>query len=671
MSDPTLESIVATHGHVDNSFNIAVHPLLEIVQSIINRSTYVVERNVVYGNMKVEEETVDHMFKSPNINLPFCTLKAISCELSIGSCKLAGEVREDVARELTLSILKKLSNCSWDAKAVLTVAAFALDYGEFWHLVEPHQSDHLARPLAILKGASVLLKKPAELQKGRQTIAEFNRLIKRTLQVILLIYELETLSRSYSSKDVPELAIASELIPVAVYWVIRTTLACTTNIAIFISKDHEDKSAGDLDLLVSSVQKINRMADDLNFHISNCKKQIVPIDTHVLLVKLFHRTPFRINEVLKAMIFGNNIERIKKYEAQTYEALINIAEGLEGKKVLWFFSNVDVSDDFITKVIIPNGEKIKKEIIEQYQIVWIPIVYEWTNEAKVKFNQLVKNKPWFPVQYFSLIAGISFIKIEWQFKNKPMVVVTSSQGKVEYRNNALAVVDQISIWDYIIPQLDPTYPEWFRPFEKYMIDIDKDITSTWIKEGKCIFFYGGKDSVWIKEFEEKATKIIEEAKAEIKLVCLNKISSKLAGQFWSTVENLFLSLIKMDINNQQANERAIREVRKLISYRNEKGWAILFKGLNVVTSGYGTTISKVFDDFEKWRDQLTNDSKFEDIFEKYHDKVVKENSKVCYRFEIENGSEKEIPHHALQCPSCSRAMRRFLSFNCCHEDNVE
>ena len=37
-------------------------------------------------------------------------------------------------------ILEKLTKYSWDAKAVLTLAAFALDYGDFWLLAHLHAS---------------------------------------------------------------------------------------------------------------------------------------------------------------------------------------------------------------------------------------------------------------------------------------------------------------------------------------------------------------------------------------------------------------------------------------------------------------------------------------------------------------------------------------------------
>ena len=64
-----------------------------------------------------------------------------------------------IAHATTLSILNNLlSRYSWDAKAVLTLAAFALDYGEFCLLVKIQSSEELAKSVGTLKRVPVLLK---------------------------------------------------------------------------------------------------------------------------------------------------------------------------------------------------------------------------------------------------------------------------------------------------------------------------------------------------------------------------------------------------------------------------------------------------------------------------------------------------------------------------------
>ncbi|KAL1300081.1 hypothetical protein AAHE18_18G153900 [Arachis hypogaea] len=56
-----------------------------------------------------------------------------------------------------------------------------------------------------------------------------NNLVKTTLQVIKLIFELEKLS-TYDHNDVPDLEPPIEQIPVDVYWAIITIVAIITQI---------------------------------------------------------------------------------------------------------------------------------------------------------------------------------------------------------------------------------------------------------------------------------------------------------------------------------------------------------------------------------------------------------------------------------------------------------
>ncbi len=112
---------------------------------------------------------------------------------------------------------------------------------------------------------------------------------------------------------------------------------------------------------------------------------------------------------------------------------------LKKRNVLFFISGLDITIDEIS-IIKPIYEGIKKE--DQYKIVWIPIVEQWTDELRKKFDFLRSKMPWYIVQYFSPIVGIKFIKEEWNFKNKPIVVVMNRQGKVEHPN----ALHMIRVW---------------------------------------------------------------------------------------------------------------------------------------------------------------------------------------------------------------------------------
>ena len=112
---------------------------------------------------------------------------------------------------------------------------------------------------------------------------------------------------------------------------------------------------------------------------------------------------------------------------------------LKRKNVLLFISSLDISDDDIS-ILRPIHDTIKKE--DQYKIIWIPIVDEWTEDSKKKFEILRSKMPWYVVQYYSPIAGIRFVKEKWNFTGKPSVVVLNPQGKVECEN----ALHMIRVW---------------------------------------------------------------------------------------------------------------------------------------------------------------------------------------------------------------------------------
>lgn len=152
-------------------------------------------------------------------------------------------------------------------------------------------------------------------------------------------------------------------------------------------------------------------------------------------------------------------------------------EVLRKKNVYLFFSSLDITDDDIN-ILRPVFEETKKN--KQYTILWIPIVKDWTEELKAKFEILCSKMPWYVVQTFSPILGVKFIMDEWNYKGKPIVVHLNPQGKVEVPN----VLDLIRAWgikafpftkavedvicheknwiDNIVRGIDAIIPTWVR-----------------------------------------------------------------------------------------------------------------------------------------------------------------------------------------------------------------
>jgi hypothetical protein len=77
-------------------------------------------------------------------------------------------------------------------------------------------------------------------------------------------------------------------------------------------------------------------------------------------------------------------------------------------------------------------DEIRKK--DHYKILWIPIVEQWSDDERKKFDMLRSKMSWYIMQYVAPVEGIRFIKKDWNFKNKPILVVLNPQGKVEHPN---------------------------------------------------------------------------------------------------------------------------------------------------------------------------------------------------------------------------------------------
>ncbi|CAL8073213.1 unnamed protein product [Prunus armeniaca] len=420
MSDAEiLEVIYATHevSHDHDSFD--VHSLFSITQSIIKCSKQIVD-SIDQKVPQVYAENMGGITIAPSFSTPLCVLKSIVREVP---CKAPGEKN---AHDATLKILSKVSKYSWEAKAVLALAAFSLEYGEFWLSAQHQQSDQLAMSVAFLKGVPILLK-PENLKKRGRAITDLNNVIMSTLQVIDCIFQLEKHSITYNDvKELREiLANARKDIWVNVYWCIITTVACATNITLLTSDE------GNSHDLVQYSQKITIILSKLKQQLKICEEEIEKLRPYKKLKNLF-LIPTEIIEVMKILIFSTIFDG-------SIKQLVHI-DILRTKNVLLFISSLEISEDYINRL---------KEIYgftkdnNEHKIVWIPIVEKWTKDLQRKFEALRAKMPWYTVgQGGAHIAGIKYIKEDWNFNGKPVVVVLNTKSQLQHSN----ALPMILIW---------------------------------------------------------------------------------------------------------------------------------------------------------------------------------------------------------------------------------
>lgn len=127
---------------------------------------------------------------------------------------------ERYVHQTTMWILQHLKTYSWDAKALVTLAAFTLEYGNLLSLTDTSTSDQLVNTLKQLN----------QIQNRKVTVPVTD-LVDLIMEVFLHIHEWATWSSvGYDTLEVPSLSDALEDIPVAVYWIIASIVAANGNI---------------------------------------------------------------------------------------------------------------------------------------------------------------------------------------------------------------------------------------------------------------------------------------------------------------------------------------------------------------------------------------------------------------------------------------------------------
>ena len=111
--------------------------------------------------------------------------------------------------------------------------------------------------------------------------------------------------------------------------------------------------------------------------------------------------------------------------------------------MLLLISNLEISHDELEILEDIYNESLKKRPAIQYEIVWFPVLDQsdpWIQSSQKLFENHRTRMPWYtrhdPLHSPSLKdrAVITFIKKEWHYGRKPILVVLDSQGQVLCQN---------------------------------------------------------------------------------------------------------------------------------------------------------------------------------------------------------------------------------------------
>ncbi|KDP46373.1 hypothetical protein JCGZ_10213 [Jatropha curcas] len=678
-----LKQIQATHAPDGREFD--VRPLLNIVDDILSRATLHGDSALMVNQTHAE---VDDKNRQANF---IAMLEALSFVID----RIASEISYKAlsgadAHATTLSLFNMLSSYSWDAKVVLTMAAFALNYGEFWLLAQIYSSNPLAKSMAILKQLPVILEHTGPLKPRFDAL---NNLISVMMDVTKCIVEFKELPSSYISSEVPALSTAIAHIPTAVYWTMRSVVACATQITNLTTMGHEfaTTEAWELSTLAHKLQNI---LEHLRKQLSICYQHIEEkrnVEAYQALLNLFDTIHIDNMKILKALIYAK--DDIQPLVDGSTKRRVNV-DVLRRKNVLLLISGLDISHDELSILEqIYNESRIHATRLEsQYEVVWVPVVdrtVPYTDAMHKQFESLQTVMPWYTVYHPTLIEKvvIRFIKEVWHFRRRPILVVLDPQGKVVCPN----ALHMMWIWasnafPFTSYREESLWKEETWRLELLIDGIDPTILN-WIKEGKYIFLYGGDDVEWIRKFTNTARAVAQAARISLEMVYVGKSCKRDKVQriistitveklsyvwqdltmiwfFWTRLQSMLYS--KIQLGKIDEHDPMMQEIKKLLSYDKEGGWAVLSRGSNIVVNGHSTTVLPTLLEYDIWKENVSLKG-FDLSFKEHHDKLHGI-AHPCCRFEFPSTTGR-IPER-LKCPECNRNMEKHITFLCCHEEET-
>ncbi|CAK9329155.1 unnamed protein product [Citrullus colocynthis] len=655
LTDETVTTHIYTKHREDDRVKIDVDNYIALVESIITTADRITE-TVTQGT---EGRLIfsDDFLKVNAVDPPLCTLHHVSSQLS---CKAPGIEK---AHETTLDILDILVSYPWEAKAVLTLTAFATEYGDIWHLNHYSLLDPLAKSLAMIKRVP-LLKKQLDSIKYRQVLLSPNSLIYSCLRAMKYISQLKNFAK-YDVKELSELSSVLRQIPLVSYWIIHIIVASRIEISSYLSET-EGQSQKYMNELA---EKINSILFTLENHLNVIRAQQDEINLYKWLVDHIDNFPTEITLVVPKLIEGK-VDARPFIDGST-RLQVSVEDALKDKNVILIISGLDISEDDIRAVHTIYNE-VKRE--DKYKIVWIPVItvesHEEEEEARKKYEYVSSLMKWYIVPYATKIAGWRYLEENWQLRQDPLVVVMNSKSRVEFTN----AIHLIRVWGTeaipftngrINALLGKNWPE-----STLLKFIEQPRLRSWVNQERSIIFYGGKDPNWIQQFEEKVVEIkndpyIKEKGNTFEIV---RVGQNIKGEnndftltprFWVTQWGYFV--IKSQLKGSSATETT-EDILRLISYENENGWAILAVGSAPLLVGRGNLMLGVLQDFNKWKRNM-NIKAFPDAFRDYFSEL---NLKfhTCERMTLP-GFSGWIPM-IVNCPECPRFMETGISFKCNH-----
>ncbi|GMH16761.1 hypothetical protein Nepgr_018602 [Nepenthes gracilis] len=685
-SDDQLLTRQVEETHVPDGSPIDVRPLFQLIEDVIARSTENVftaawDAQVPKETMTTEgRDSFTAIVSIPDLPL---IIDRIFCEMACKSWIGSN------AHDITISVLKLLAYFPWEAKVVLTLAAFTLTYGEFWLFTQTYSTNPLAKLMARLKQLRLVMVQSGSFKLQFDAV---NKLIKAILNMTQCFFDFKDLVSTYEIEEEPTLKTIRNYFPIATYWTIRNIVGAAVHTTILTSSGYEYlPSIAETWEISSWEQKLTTIYEHFKSIMSRLKELIEKKkedEAYETLWKIINQMIHIDNiPVLTRLIAGS----LPLYDCSS-ERQVQL-EVLRGKNVLLLISDLNISKEELSML-----ERIYNDTkLHQYEVVWIPIVdrsIRWTDAVQARFEGLLGPMRWYSVYQPSKLdaAVIKFVRDDWNFMGKPILVVLDPQGKVVNLN----AIHMMWIWgSTAIPFTSKKEEElWMGGSWKLELLVDAmyiydQRISDWIRDGKYILMHGGDDIEWIRKFTRQARTVADSAGIKLEMVyvgkshakrnAISRVTSDIMSDnlslcwndpttvrfFWQRIQSMLLSKIQLE----QAYNRSdiiTQEIKTLLSYdRSPGGWALLAEGSTVVLHGHGSTFYTVLSQYEpEWKNEVARRG-FTRAIQTHMKTFDIRDAPYCARIDFPTAAGW-IPKGML-CPVCDSDMEKQVTFVCCHE----
>ncbi|KAK6924644.1 Sieve element occlusion, C-terminal [Dillenia turbinata] len=668
-----MNEVLATRTH--DSTDIQFRPILQVVTDIFNHALPKVD---AIANVDSSKDKTTQPNLEGALSTHASIIYKISCEMS---CKCAGIAN---IHATTLSIFKVLSSYSWESIGVLSVAALAANFGELWLVAQLSTTNQLAKLVSILKQLPSGLTDQANKAKYEM----LTTLIVTIVSVVEYIIRFKELRTQHITLEVPALTEALSQVPNAIYWTVRSAVACGIMITSLVGSTPDQQIPSTVDAPEISVvtNKIKGILSNLNnsyklcvHYIDEYKKEMESYDK---LVQIVESSLDQIT-ILGALINFTKDSVAPLFDGSTKKK-VQIDE-LKGKNTFFLVSDLDIQMEEL-EILCEIYEKESRSDIH-YEIVWFPIIdITWEEATLKKYEQLRLKMKWLSIENPSSIKApvIRYIKEKWHFAKKTILAVLDTKGKV-VEQNALHKVQVSGSFEFFFKKDKEIWSDQKTWNLEWLVTGIFDEITEWAKEKKYICLYGGEDIKWIKEFVVQAKRIAASAGVAIELVYMGtsnaaehvdeiiKLLPKdqthtirnciLMRRFWSRLESMLR--IKVQSGKTVKEDKLMREVLMTLTYDGSgQGWAVIGGGpeTDILVKAKGDLILECFAKFEQWKEKGCQKGMFLQAINEWLGKAHSEKLH-CNKltFPMIDGHVLDI----VECPDCGHPMEKYVMYKCC------